>query len=86
MLSGRAAGFPGLTRDCGTLPKVNRGAIAVGARLFTMPMIRPANTGGRMRVLLVEDEPLIAGFVAKGLREAGHSVAAIEALLHEVSI
>jgi two-component system OmpR family response regulator len=27
-----------------------------------------------MRVLLVEDEPLIAGFVAKGLREAGHSV------------
>ena len=27
-----------------------------------------------MRVLLVEDEPLIAEFVAKGLREAGHSV------------
>ena len=27
-----------------------------------------------MRVLLVEDEPLIAGFVAKGLREAGHGV------------
>ena len=27
-----------------------------------------------MRVLLVEDEPLIAEFVAKGLREAGHGV------------
>ncbi|HMB57340.1 MAG TPA: response regulator transcription factor [Arenimonas sp.] len=27
-----------------------------------------------MRVLLVEDEPLIADFVAKGLREAGHGV------------
>ena len=27
-----------------------------------------------MRVLLVEDEPLIAEFVAKGLRESGHSV------------
>ena len=27
-----------------------------------------------MRVLLVEDEPLIAEFVAKGLREAGHAV------------
>ena len=27
-----------------------------------------------MRILLVEDEPLIAEFVAKGLREAGHSV------------
>jgi two-component system OmpR family response regulator len=27
-----------------------------------------------MRVLVVEDEPLIAEFVAKGLRESGHSV------------
>jgi two-component system OmpR family response regulator len=27
-----------------------------------------------MRILLVEDEPLIAEFVAKGLREAGHCV------------
>jgi two-component system OmpR family response regulator len=27
-----------------------------------------------MRVLLVEDEPLIADFVARGLREAGHKV------------
>jgi two-component system OmpR family response regulator len=27
-----------------------------------------------MRVLLVEDEPLIADFVARGLREAGHAV------------
>ena len=27
-----------------------------------------------MRVLLVEDEPLLADFVAKGLREGGHAV------------
>ena len=27
-----------------------------------------------MRVLLVEDEPLISEFIAKGLREAGHNV------------
>lgn len=27
-----------------------------------------------MRVLLVEGEPLIADFVARGLREAGHVV------------
>ena len=27
-----------------------------------------------MRVLLVEDEPLISEFIAKGLREAGHAV------------
>ena len=27
-----------------------------------------------MRVLLVEDDPTVAGFVVKGLREAGHVV------------
>ena len=27
-----------------------------------------------MRILLVEDDPTVAGFVVKGLREAGHVV------------
>ncbi len=31
-----------------------------------------------MRILLVEDDPTVAGFVAKGLREAGHIVEAVD--------